>query len=100
VNRAGDFNTKRVAATDARIHFGELVDEVAEGRKIAEVERSDGYTVVVEPASDVPFEEMDFDVEGWLTDLDSIQERIRAYLVDNPITETSTEIIRKLRDNP
>src|SRR5690242_17390188 len=93
-----DSRRRHFAATEARIHFGELVDDVAEGHRIAEVERSDGYTVLVEPTSDSAPESSGFDAEAWLFNLAPIQERIQSYLVDNPITETSTEIIRKLRD--
>jgi hypothetical protein len=98
VSKSTDIKRRRLAATEARVHFGQLGDDVADGRKIAEIERSDGYTVLVEPASDAASKNPSFDAEAWLGNLDSIQERIQSYLVDNPITETSTETIRKLRD--
>jgi hypothetical protein len=93
---------RRLAATESRFHFGELVDEVSRGRHVAEVERADGYIVVVEPARDLQPNDVNFDAEAWLANLGRIQEQIRAYRAANPdaaTRESTVEILRELRDD-
>jgi hypothetical protein len=102
VSKTTDFKKRHLAATEARVHFGELVNDVADGLRIAEVERSDGYTVVVEPAAETGANATGFDAKAWLANLDRIHARIRAWREENDIpeiTEMPEDIIRELRDS-
>jgi hypothetical protein len=102
VSKTTDFKKRHLAATEARVHFGELVNDVADGLRIAEVERSDGYTVVVEPAAETGAKATGFDAKAWLANLDRIHARIRAWREENDIpeiTEMPEDIIRELRDS-
>ncbi|HET7056290.1 MAG TPA: hypothetical protein VFI12_07485 [Thermomicrobiales bacterium] len=101
MNRETDTKTRRIAATEARVHFGELVDDVVAGRKIAEVDRADGYTVVVEPADDEA-DKPGFDAKAWFANLRRIQAEIRAWRERNgipEITEMPEDIMRELHES-
>ena len=84
MSKSTDIKKRHLAATEARVHFGQLVDDVADGRKIAEVERSDGYTVVVEPPDETKFGEGGFDAQAWIANLERLHAQIRAYRAANP----------------
>lgn len=102
MRRPKDNKTSRLAATEARVHFGELVDDVAAGRKIAEVDRADGYIVVVEPASETESETPAFDAKAWLANLRRIHAEIRAWREQNgipEITEMPEDIMRELHES-
>jgi hypothetical protein len=91
-----------LAATDARIHFGELVDAVAETGELVRVQRSDDFAVAVAPAESIDSAGKEFDAEAWWANLERLHAEIRAYWEANPearITESSAEIIRELRDS-
>ena len=93
---------QRVAATDARVHFGELVDSVAEDGEFFEVQRSDDFVIVLGPTEATEPVSKAFEAEAWLANLKRIQAEIRAYWDANPearITESSLGIIRELRDS-
>jgi antitoxin (DNA-binding transcriptional repressor) of toxin-antitoxin stability system len=90
---------RRIAATDARIHFGELLDEVADSRKSVEVERDDGFVAVLAPAEEDQPVAGAFDAASWLANLKRIHDEMREYRAANPITETPEDIIRELRES-
>ena len=90
---------KKLAATDARVHFGELVDNVAGGDTVAEVERADGFMVVVAPVEGQARIDREFDAKKWLAELDRIHEQIRAWRATHPIVESTVDILRELRDD-
>jgi hypothetical protein len=93
---------RRLAATDARVHFGELVDSVAENDEVVEVERADDFVVVFGPTDVAEPVKKAFDAEAWLANLDRIHQQIRAYRKATPdaeITEMPEDIIRELRES-
>ena len=92
-------NPRRLAATDARIQFGELVDAVAERGDIVEVERADEFAIMVAPAETPQPQNRDFDAEAWLANLDRLHEQIRAHRASHPIIESTVDILRDLRDD-
>jgi hypothetical protein len=99
MSKPTDTKRRHLAATEARVHFGELVDDVADGHKIAEVERSDGYTVLIEPTGKPETEDSGFDAQAWIANLRQIHERMRAYRAEHPITEMPEDILRDFYDN-
>ena len=102
MSKPTDDKRRHLAATEARVHFGELVDDVADGHRIAEVERSDGYTVLVEPATNAGSVESGFDAEAWIANLERLHAQIRAYRAENPDAqniEMPEDILREFHDS-
>lgn len=90
---------RRFAATDARVHFGEIVDDIADNGEAVEVERSDDFVVVLTPADSTEPAQASFDAKAWWADLDRIHERMRTYRAGKPITEMPEDILRELHDS-
>jgi len=99
VSASAKLPRRRIAATDARIHFGELLDEVANSRKSIEVERGDGFVAVLASAEEEQPLTGAFDAVSWLANLKRIHDEMRDYRAANPITEMPEDIIRELRES-
>jgi prevent-host-death family protein len=88
-----------VSATDARVHFGELMRQVMETGKAVTVERGGKPAVVVVPVAE--YERMrDRErqhLEDWHRRLDAIHARIAAEIGDRPVPDTG-ELIREMRE--
>jgi antitoxin (DNA-binding transcriptional repressor) of toxin-antitoxin stability system len=88
---------KRVRATDARVHFGELMARVRDSGDTIYVERGNQTVMKLVP---VRPGEMDDDEEPeWLRNWKSIKEEMRAHLGDRPLHPAPEELIRDDRDN-
>jgi prevent-host-death family protein len=88
-----------VSATDARVHFGELMRQVMETGKAVTVERGGKPAVVVVPVAEYEhlLELEHRRREDWWKRLDAIHARIRAEIGDRPVPDTD-ELIREMRE--
>ena len=91
--------SRRIAATDALIHFGELLDAVVGDGEVVEVERADDFVVVLTPADRQEPAKRPFDAEAWWSNLKRIHARMRTYREANPITEMPEDILRDFHDS-
>ena len=85
-----------VSATDARVHFGELMRQVMETGKAVTVERGGKPAVVVVPVAE--YEHL-LDLrrqrwEEWHRRLDALHERMRAEIGDRELPDVA-ELIRE-----
>jgi prevent-host-death family protein len=89
---------QRISATEARIHFGELMRQASEQKQPVIVERDGKPQIVV-----LAIDEYERLVAGqhastdWLAQIDQLRERIRVELGDRQMPP-SEEIIRQMRE--
>jgi prevent-host-death family protein len=88
-----------VSATDARVHFGELMRQVMETGKAVTVERGGKPAVVVVPVEE--YEQMRASyaqqLEQWKQRVDALRKRIRAEAGDREFPD-AVEVIRAGRE--
>lgn len=88
---------RRVSATDARIHFGELMRRVVANQEPILVERGgEGHVVILSVAQ---YERLKAAQEGggdWLEVVDAVRERVAADLGDRSLPPVE-EIIAEMR---
>ena len=88
---------KRVRATEARIHFGELITRVHERGETIYVEKGNRTVMKLAP---VHPEELDEDSEPeWLVAWKSAQDQMRAHFGDRPLHPAPEDLIREDRDS-
>jgi prevent-host-death family protein len=87
---------KRISATEARIHLGEVMRYVVERREPVIVERTGRPEAVI-----ISFEEYQRlrgkDADNWLEELDAVRDQIRQELGGREVRPPE-EIIREMRD--
>ena len=88
---------KCVRATDARIHFGELITRVRDLGETIYVERGTQAVMKLVPVS--PDEMDDHEEPVWLHNWKAVQEEMRAYLAAGSLIPTPEDLIRDDRDN-
>ena len=88
-----------VSATEARIHFGELMRRVVEGQEAIIVERGGKPQVVV--LSVAEYERLGDGQQrqpDWRTLLREAQEQIQAELAGRELRPSTEEVIRQMRE--
>ena len=90
---------RTVSATEARVHFGELMDEVeAKGRRIIIAKSGQPKVAMISisdyerlpPRDDVP--------EEWETRLDRLHRTVRRERSGKPLSPPPEEMIRQIRE--
>ena len=86
-----------VSATEARVHFGELLRRVVESREAVYVERGGRPQVVVLAVSDYESLLAGGEPGAWLTRAREVREHIKADLGDR-VLPPAEDLIREMRE--
>jgi prevent-host-death family protein len=88
---------KRISATEARVHFGEVIRQVTEGHEPVIVERAGKPEAVI--ISLAEYRRLQgYKADDWRVQLDKVHELIRRERGNQPLTPPPEEIIREMRD--
>lgn len=88
---------KRISATEARVHFGEVMRQVIEGHEPVIVERAGKPEAVI--ISLAEYRRLQgHKVDDWRAQLDKVHELIRRERGDQPLLPPPEDIIRKMRE--
>jgi len=88
---------QRVSATDARVHFGELMRLVRDSGDVIYVDCGRETMLKLVPVE--PGEMESSEEPPWLRKWKSVQEDMAAYLSDKTLYATPEELIREDRDS-
>jgi prevent-host-death family protein len=90
---------KTVSATDARIHFGELMDEVeTKGQRVI-VEKGGRPKVAIVSVEDLhQLPPNGHEQADWWTLVEEAREQFRRAYGDKPLSITPEELIRQMRE--
>ena len=83
-----------VPASLARVHFGELLDDITNASTVVTIEQAKMESVILV----LDDEEPGWDPVEWISEVNALRESLAPYLVNFDEWERPEDIIRELRD--